>query len=239
MKPLYKGIQSTLLVMGLGGMIAGCQQGQPPQEVSAPAPAAEESPQITTEIEEPMVEKEPTTPKEESQVLMQEEKKSPPIESKPKAEAVAPTDKPVKTAPSNQPAPVEAPPASPPQPTVKTETASVPAKQESVTLSIIGDEQTGTILNASEVGIEEGDTVLDILKKATKEKKIQLEYRGTGSLAYVEGINNLYEFDHGPKSGWMYRVNGVFGKSSAGHIAIKPNDQIEWVYTLDLGKDLK
>ena len=28
--------------------------------------------------------------------------------------------------------------------------------------------------------------------------------------AYVEGINNLYEFDVSQGSGWMYRVNGWF-----------------------------
>ena len=27
---------------------------------------------------------------------------------------------------------------------------------------------------------------------------------------YVEGIGNLYEFDCGSESGWMYKVNGWF-----------------------------
>ncbi len=27
---------------------------------------------------------------------------------------------------------------------------------------------------------------------------------------YVEGIGNLYEFDCGKESGWMYKVNGRF-----------------------------
>lgn len=27
--------------------------------------------------------------------------------------------------------------------------------------------------------------------------------------AYIEGINNLYEFDCGELSGWMYKVNGL------------------------------
>lgn len=28
--------------------------------------------------------------------------------------------------------------------------------------------------------------------------------------AYIEGIGNLYEFDCGNLSGWMYSVNGVW-----------------------------
>ncbi|RXT06467.1 DUF4430 domain-containing protein [Ammoniphilus sp. CFH 90114] len=115
----------------------------------------------------------------------------------------------------------------------------VDSKKQMVMISIKGDEEVGIILAATEVTFESGESVLDILKKVTKEKKIQMEYRGTGPIAYVEGIDNLYEFDRGPKSGWMYRVNGSFGKKSAGDVQIKPNDQIEWIYTLDLGKDVQ
>ncbi|HHW36512.1 MAG TPA: DUF4430 domain-containing protein [Bacillales bacterium] len=107
-----------------------------------------------------------------------------------------------------------------------------------VTIAIRADAETGVILKATKVSINEGDTVLDVLKKVTKQNRIQMEYRGTGATAYIEGIQNLYEFDKGPKSGWMYSVNGTFMKKGAGTTEVKPGDKIEWAYTLDLGKDL-
>jgi hypothetical protein len=54
----------------------------------------------------------------------------------------------------------------------------------------------------------------------------------------VEGIDNLFEFDHGAKSGWLYRVNGSMYSQSAGSFTVKPDDVIEWLYTLDMGRDI-
>lgn len=108
-----------------------------------------------------------------------------------------------------------------------------------VTYSIVADKDTGTIIPAATVEIKEGDTVLDILIKITKEKKVPMSFRGgTGATAYVEGINNLFEFDKGQGSGWMYRVNGIFPNKSAGAVPLLNGDRIEWLYTLDLGKDI-
>ena len=47
---------------------------------------------------------------------------------------------------------------------------------------------------------EEGDTVMDVLKRTGVDIDI--------SKGYVAGIDGLYEFDCGKNSGWMYRVNG-------------------------------
>lgn len=106
-----------------------------------------------------------------------------------------------------------------------------------VTYSIVAD--NGTILPATTVEIKDGDTVLDVLIKITREKKIPMSFRGgTGATAYIEGINNLFEFDKGQGSGWMYRVNGIFPNRGAGVIPLLNGDRIEWLYTLDLGKDL-
>ncbi|MFF2446451.1 DUF4430 domain-containing protein [Neobacillus sp. NPDC058068] len=108
-----------------------------------------------------------------------------------------------------------------------------------VSLSIMADKETGTILPATTVEIKEGDTVLDVLIKMTREKKIPMSFRGgTGATAYVEGIDNLFEFDKGQGSGWMFRVNGIFPNRGAGVIPLLNGDRIEWLYTLDLGKDL-
>ncbi len=55
---------------------------------------------------------------------------------------------------------------------------------------------------------------------------------------YIEGIHNLYEFDGGELSGWMYRVNGTFPNRGASAYRLTDGDQVEWVYTLDLGRDV-
>jgi hypothetical protein len=65
-----------------------------------------------------------------------------------------------------------------------------------------------------------------------------MEHRGSAKAPYIEGIDNLYEFDKGGKSGWLYRVNGTFPNKSAGAYILKKGDRIEWVYTLELGKDV-
>ncbi|PKC51302.1 hypothetical protein RhiirA1_484048, partial [Rhizophagus irregularis] len=60
-------------------------------------------------------------------------------------------------------------------------------------------------LPTTEIEVKNGDTVYEVLKRATKKYDIELSARNTDMGVYVEGIAGLYEFDKGPKSGWMYR----------------------------------
>jgi hypothetical protein len=55
---------------------------------------------------------------------------------------------------------------------------------------------------------------------------------------YIEGINNLYEFDAGELSGWIYRVNGEVPGFGISQYALKSGDAVEIIYTLDLGRDV-
>lgn len=110
--------------------------------------------------------------------------------------------------------------------------------ENKVSITIVGHAEVGTILAPYEVEILDGETVFDVLKKVTKEKEILLEFKGSGGMSYVEGISNLYEFDHGPGSGWMFSVNGEFPSMSAGKISLAPGDVIQWLYTQDMGKDI-
>ena len=58
--------------------------------------------------------------------------------------------------------------------------------------------------------------------------------------AYIlEGINNLYEFDCGKQSGWMYTVNGDVPNVSCSEYKIKENDEIKFQYTCNLGEDIE
>lgn len=98
----------------------------------------------------------------------------------------------------------------------------------------------GTILQKTTVEIADGDSVFDVLLNVTKDKKIHMEFVSTpiyGS-AYIEGINNIYEFDCGDLSGWMYRVNGVVPTIGISGYILNENDVIEILYSCDLGKDL-
>ena len=98
---------------------------------------------------------------------------------------------------------------------------------------------SGVILPVTTVEIDEGDKVFDVLSYVCDKYKIHMSYRGgTGSGCYVEGINNLYEFDGGRWSGWMYCVNDWYPNYGCGVYQVKAGDVIEWNYTCDLGLDL-
>ena len=98
--------------------------------------------------------------------------------------------------------------------------------------------EDGIVLEKFELEYEDGATVFDILAAAVRENKIHMEYTGTKTVPYIEGVANLYEFDCGPLSGWMYQVNGWFPSFSLGQYKIERGDHIEIVYTCDLGVDV-
>ena len=98
---------------------------------------------------------------------------------------------------------------------------------------------SGCILPVTAVDIQGGETVFDILAAVCDKYKLHMSYRGgTGSGCYVDGINNLYEFDGGRWSGWMYCVNGWYPNYGCGVYFVSAGDVIEWNYTCDLGLDL-
>lgn len=100
--------------------------------------------------------------------------------------------------------------------------------------------EDGVVLPACDVPFAEGETVLDVLLRAAKEHHLQLEHSGaTAGMAYVSGIANLYEFDFGSQSGWMYSVNGVFPSVGCESCKLKDGDVVLWQYTLSNGEDLK
>ena len=99
----------------------------------------------------------------------------------------------------------------------------------------------GVILATSEIDFDEGETVLDVLKRACSLAGIQLEYSWTPmyNSYYIEGINNLYEFDCGEESGWMYKVNGWFPNYGCSAYTLKDGDAIVFCYTCKgLGADV-
>lgn len=98
----------------------------------------------------------------------------------------------------------------------------------------------GIILSETELEFSEGDTVFDVLEKELKNRKIHLEFSKISMYdnSYIEGIGNLYEFDCGNLSGWMYRVNGKVPSMGCSQYEIKNGDKIEFLYTCNMGRDL-
>lgn len=98
----------------------------------------------------------------------------------------------------------------------------------------------GVILERTEYVLREGDSVYDILNRAVRHNKIQMEcvYTQNYGSIYVQGINHLYEFSCGELSGWMYTVNGVFPNYGCSKYALSDGDEIVWCYTCDLGRDV-
>lgn len=100
--------------------------------------------------------------------------------------------------------------------------------------------QDGIIYATKTVKFYEGESVFDVLLREMRNNKIHMEFTMTPiyNSHYIEGINNLYEFDCGELSGWNYRVNGWFPNYGASRYQLKDGDKIEWIYTCDLERDI-
>lgn len=100
----------------------------------------------------------------------------------------------------------------------------------------------GVILPETTYVLRQGDTVFDILNRACRYHKIQMEYQGADASVYnsvyIKGIHYLYEFSCGELSGWVYRVNGDYAGKGCSACRLEDGDRVEWIYTCDLGRDV-
>ena len=114
------------------------------------------------------------------------------------------------------------------------------------TIAGLGDSEfvpeDGCVLETTTYAFAQDETVYDILVRAVKENKLHMEKKKTGSGPrdyYICGIANIYEYDWGELSGWMYYVNGESPSVGCGEYRVKDGDRIEWLYTREIGRDLK
>lgn len=100
--------------------------------------------------------------------------------------------------------------------------------------------EDGWMMEPEAVTFQEGESVFDVLLRVCRKQTIHMEYENTPiyNSAYIEGIGNLYEFDCGELSGWMYSVNGWFPNYGCSRYQLRDGDVVEWVYTCDLGMDV-
>lgn len=99
----------------------------------------------------------------------------------------------------------------------------------------------GVMLPETTVSFAEGDTVFSVLQRVCTASELPLEYSWTPlyDSYYIEGIGHLYEFDAGPESGWMYKVNGIFPNYGCSGYKLEGGEEIVWAYTCaGLGADV-
>ncbi len=96
----------------------------------------------------------------------------------------------------------------------------------------------GVLLAETSFPIAAGDTVYTVLTDAARAKGLHMEASGAQGLMYIHGIGNIYEFDFGDLSGWVYQVNGETASVGCDQHALHDGDRVEFHYTLELGKDI-
>jgi len=95
--------------------------------------------------------------------------------------------------------------------------------------------QRGVFLPSVRKEINPGETAYSLLRR------VGLNIVSTGAAPatmYVVSIDGWGEFSDGALSGWMYAVNGVFPSFSAGLFELNCGDDLRWLFTRDLGRDL-
>lgn len=100
--------------------------------------------------------------------------------------------------------------------------------------------EDGVILAEKAVQFQEGESVFDVFRRTLRGEKIHFEYVDASAYGsvYIEGIGNIYEFDCGPQSGWMYSVNGVYPGLGCADYKLSEGDKVVISYTCNLGEDL-
>ena len=107
-----------------------------------------------------------------------------------------------------------------------------PLKQETpikqtVSVQVIGVNST---MMQGNIEVNSSSTAYSVLRELAKQNGKSISTKGFGSTVYVSGIDGLKEFDHGPSSGWMYKVNGTPPNIGAGDYRLKAGDQVIWYY---------
>lgn len=107
-----------------------------------------------------------------------------------------------------------------------------PPKQETpvkqtVSVQVIGVNST---MMQGNIEVNSFSTAYSVLRELAKQNGKSISTKGFGSTVYVSGIDGLKEFDHGPSSGWMYKVNGTPPNIGAGAYRLKAGDQVIWYY---------
>ena len=96
------------------------------------------------------------------------------------------------------------------------------------------------IIFSGTVVFYEGESVFNVLLREVRRNRIHMEHTNNPiyNSAYIEGIGNIYEFDAGDGSGWLYCVNGVFPNYGSSRYILHDGDSVSWLFTCDRGADI-
>lgn len=187
---------------------------------ASPPPVSAETPEALKPVQEP-ADMPPSPVREET---------ASPEDAPPSPEAASLTqaipspgnasDKPVPPAPTSSESPVP-------------ETVSA---EDDVSLRIVGPD--GALVDGLVLSCDGLSTVYDALKAACERENISLSIKGSGAFAYVEAIGGYAEFDGGPLSGWIYKINGVQSTRGVGAQTVAPGDAVSFYYSTDMGADV-
>ena len=112
-----------------------------------------------------------------------------------------------------------------------------------VSMKLIGDsfhttpkahERYETWISKTNYEIRRGSSVKELLEQALERAGISYRIDSDG---YVREINGLGEFDNGPRSGWLYKVNGVDATMSCKDYELSSGDEVVWYYVDDYMKE--
>lgn len=84
-------------------------------------------------------------------------------------------------------------------------------------------------INASDTNDDGKVGVDEAIKQACDAYGIQYEFK---SSSYLSGMNYLYEFNAGPNSGWMYKVNGRVPNKGCNSYYLNGSEDILWYYVI-------
>ncbi len=137
------------------------------------------------------------------------------------------------------------------KPPVKPQSAAPPSsavKESSCTISISASDiwknkerfsadelsivpKDGILLSDSKMEIKNGETVYNVLLRATKANSILMEHVTTAFQSeYIRSIANIKEKQFGKMSGWTYLVNGKQPPVACSDYKLSAGDKIQWIY---------
>ena len=97
----------------------------------------------------------------------------------------------------------------------------------------------GLLVPPTEVTVLEGDTAFTLLERVCAERGLALDVQRGLSGVYVQGIGGVREFDCGALSGWLFRINGEIRSTDSGSVVLQDGDVLEFLYTCELGADIR
>ena len=156
--------------------------------------------------------------------------------------AQQPTQPPVTQPPVTQPPQTEPPQTQPPlMCSISIRCDTILDNMDQLDPSKVGYVPSDGWILYADVEFTQGETVFDVLQRACDDYGIPMEYSYSPSYGgnYIEGINNIYEFDCGPQSGWMYQVDGWFPNYGSSGYTLSGGESITFCYTcVGLGADV-